>query len=105
MMRASLVIVFLTFFLCGCVMAPTLTQEDFDSIPFGYEASKLEERFGAPYEVSFLANDVEQYRYIHRFDVNSETREQMEYLFKVRKGRVIDKQCKQKGSFFINPIY
>lgn len=86
-------------------MAPMMTQSDFDSIPLGCDVEMIEERFGTPFDVNPLSNDVDQYRYVHRFDVNSDKREQLEYLFNVRSGKVIDKQCRKEQTTYINPIY
>lgn len=90
----------LFFALCACSTAFLMTPENFNAISTGAEIGKIEEIYGAPFDVKSLSNGIKEYRYIQRIDINADVSEQVEYVFTVRNGRIIDKQCRQQRSSF-----
>ena len=95
---------FIFLFLSGCVSS-TMSQGDFEAISVGSDMAAIEGQYGSPFDVRPLENGIEERRYIMRFNVNSDTFEQREYIFRVCEGKVIDKQYRQQQFGFQQVIH
>lgn len=82
-----------------------MSPDDFESIPIGCDIEAVEDQYGAPFDVCSLENGTEEYRYVMRFNVNSDIIEQREFLFKVRNGKIVDKRYSQSSAAFQQQIH
>lgn len=90
--------------LTACAPARMISPLDFQAIPLGAEMIKIEEQFGPPFDTCPITDDFQEYRYIQRIDVGSDVTEQIEYVFIVRNGRIIDKRRQEMRCAFNKPI-
>lgn len=88
----------LALLLCGCVAAPMMTQERFETIQVGSSFSIVENEFGAPYDVVELQDGSFEYRYIQRYNVGPNSSEQIHYIYRVYQGKIICKNIQRMNS-------
>lgn len=91
-------IVVAVLILCSCSAGPILTSDNFDRVAIGASMAQIKDMYGTPFDVKSLPNGSEEYRYIQRIYVHQNVTDQIEYVFIVRNGRVIDKRCREVGS-------
>lgn len=82
-----------------------MTSTNFNTVAVGIDIARVEEIYGPPFDINTLPNGNEEYRYIQRFDANPDVTEQIEYVFIVRNGRVIDKNYRQNSCSFNRQIH
>jgi hypothetical protein len=73
------------------------TNENFNAVGIGASIVQIEDMYGPPYDVRTLPNGLKEYRYIQRIYVNENAADQIEYVFTVSDGRIIDKQIRHIG--------
>lgn len=91
--------------LSGCTSYALMSPTNFNTIAVGIDVTQIEEIYGTPFDVIDLPNGNQEYRYLQRFDLNPDNTEQIEFVFVVRNGRVIDKQYREKSSSFNRQIH
>lgn len=82
-----------------------MSPSDFDCVAIGSDVTCLEAQYGSPFRVTTGANGIEEYRYIHRYTVNSDSSEQTDYIFYVESGKIIGKDRRCAKSAYHNQIY
>lgn len=96
-MKIRLLILFFLS-LTSCVTAPLMRENYFNQLPPGCAIEEIRSRYGEPYEVVELENGIQRYTYIQRIQLGNAAVEQLDFIFLVKNGKVIDKMCKQNGT-------
>lgn len=89
---------FLLVFATGCVTAPLMQESYYNQVPAGSAISTIETVYGEPYEVRQQPNGLQEYSYMQRIELGRSAVEQMEFIFLVREGIIVGKECKRSGT-------
>ena len=88
----------LLFMLSSCSIHPLMQDQEFALIALGADIQSLENYYGTPYEIRDLKNGVIEYSYIQRIPCGKTGMEQVEFLFKVHEGKIIEKlRCETRN--------
>lgn len=82
----------------GCMTAPLMQESYFNQVPAGSSIADIELIYGEPYEVREMPNGLQEYSYIQRIGLGNSAVEQMEFIFLVKEGVVVSKDCKRSGT-------
>ncbi len=99
-------ILFLCVVLCSCFTRPALmTRDSFDGVEIGTPIDQIQTEVGSPYAVHSKGGDAQEYEYIERIDLGSQTVLENHYFLIVREGRVVSKRMTQERSPAYDLIY
>lgn len=82
-----------------------MTRGNFENIREGEPISEVKKTVGEPYSVRKLDDGSEEYQYIERIDLGTETVEENRYYLIIKNGQVVSKRFNQQTPPPYDEIY
>lgn len=90
----------------GCfATTPMMTRNTFNTIQEGDTVIEMQHIAGNPYQIRSIAPDMEEYEYIERIDLGTETVEENHYYIRVKAGVVVSKRMNTQTPPAYDEIY
>lgn len=90
----------------SCFSRPAMmTRSSFDEIQVGESVAELKQKVGDPYAVHKQENGTEEYEYIERIDLGTETVEENRYTLVIKDGKVAAKRFNQQTPPAYDELY
>ena len=90
---------------CCLAHAPMMTRASFAEIQVGEPVADVIQKVGDPYTVNPQSDGTEEYEYIERIDLGTQTVEENRYFLVIKDGRVVSKSFNQQTPPAYDEIY